>query len=674
MTERAGIDVFVNPTEAETGSSRARKAFDKATGSASRLERSNASLADSFRKMLGPIASVVSVTAGLTKLTRTTREFDILNAQLVTATGNADAAAVAFDAIEQFATRTPYQLNQSVEAFTKLVNLGLTPSQEALESYGDTSAAMGKDLMQFIEAVADAATAEFERLKEFGIRASNQGDTIAFTFRGTTSIVKNNAEEIEKYLISLGQNNFAGSMANRMATLDGAISNLGDSWDALFRAISDQGAGSLIEQTVRLGISALDELSTMIRSGELEAALGASVSSFDSWGSDVSDIVSQVDSIIVDTFNNWGVSADSTADIMSESFKRFPQNVRALIQIAAVEFGSFIDKADAYGKELKDKVNIFDGDSFDLGSELKRINQVRLDSIDAILEERDKSIASTDEQIVAAQKLRAEYDSTVAAKRKASSESDPLKGFKSGGQGELIELENQIRARQELELAMIQGFDSVKEQQEYDHKQRMAAIQLQYVGDSQKYFLELVKWEKLTGRQRAINALGVLTTMTQDLSTNSKKMFEISKALSITQTIISTYEGAQNAFTAMSKVPIVGPQLGIAAAAAAIAAGIARVNAIRKQSFNSGGSISSAGTYQGPSASSVGAPTVNTTQQNYSQQSATPAAAPVINIYGDVNGDNAVQIIEQIRDLVSNHDYTLIDVQSSNGQALSNAA
>ena len=36
------------------------------------------------------------------------------------------------------------------------VNLGLTPSEAALKSYGDTSAALGKDLSQMIEAVADA--------------------------------------------------------------------------------------------------------------------------------------------------------------------------------------------------------------------------------------------------------------------------------------------------------------------------------------------------------------------------------------------------------------------------------------------------------------------------------------------------------------------------------------
>ena len=35
---------------------------------------------------------------------------------------------------------------------------------------------MGKSLNQMIEAVADATTGEFERLKEFGIKARTHGE------------------------------------------------------------------------------------------------------------------------------------------------------------------------------------------------------------------------------------------------------------------------------------------------------------------------------------------------------------------------------------------------------------------------------------------------------------------------------------------------------------------
>ena len=222
-------------------------------------------------KRAGSIALAFGAGFGGAQLARQmvdiTRQTDILNAQLRTATGSVGAAAVAFEQLERFAAQTPFALEQSIEAFVKLTNLGLTPSERAMRSYGDTASAMGKDLDQMIEAVADAATAEFERLKEFGIRAKNEGDTIAFTFRGITTRVANEAAAIEEFLIGLGETEFAGAMAERTDTLDGAISNLGDSWDGLFRQISGQGLGELIEGQVRAAISALDGLTSRLAAG-----------------------------------------------------------------------------------------------------------------------------------------------------------------------------------------------------------------------------------------------------------------------------------------------------------------------------------------------------------------------------------------------------------------------
>ena len=57
--------------------------------------------------------------------------------------------------------------------------------------------------------------------------------------------------------------------------------------------------------------------------------------------------------------------------------------------------------------------------------------------------------------------------------------------------------------------------------------------------------------------------------------------------------MVSTIQGAQDAFTSLAKVPYVGPILGAAAAAAAIAAGFARVAQIRAErpSYAEGGEI-----------------------------------------------------------------------------------
>lgn len=158
----------------------------------------------------------------------TAGSFEDLQASIKTMTGSTEAAQEAFNNLLDFTASTPFQLEEVMGAFIKLKALGLDPSMESLTSYGNTASAMGKSLDQFIEAVADASTFEFERLKEFGIKARQQGNRVAFTFRGTTTVVKKNATEIEAYLKRIGDVDFAGAMADRMETFNGVRSNFMD--------------------------------------------------------------------------------------------------------------------------------------------------------------------------------------------------------------------------------------------------------------------------------------------------------------------------------------------------------------------------------------------------------------------------------------------------------------
>ena len=213
---------------------------------------------------LGALGVTLSAGAVLGKLVAVQREFDVLNASLRTMTGSSAAAEREMKWIKVFAKETPFGLKQTTEAFVKMKSLGLDPSREALTSYGNTASAMGKELSQMIEAVADASTGEFERLKEFGIKAKQEGDKVELTFQGVTTSIGNNSAEITGYLEKLGNNEFAGAMALRAGTLDNAISSLGDTWDDLFRTINDQNAGSLIFDSVKLAEGGVVDLITVI--------------------------------------------------------------------------------------------------------------------------------------------------------------------------------------------------------------------------------------------------------------------------------------------------------------------------------------------------------------------------------------------------------------------------
>ena len=418
-----------------TGVAKAEKGLDALEKSGRRAERATDGLVGAFRAAIGPVAAFAGAALSLQKVIDTQRQFDVLNAGLITATGSAESAAVAFEALQDFASKTPYSLDQAVEGFTKLVNLGLTPSEAALMSYGNTASAMGKDLSQMIEAVADAATGEFERLKEFGIKAKQQGDQVSLTFRGVTTTIGNNAAEIEQYLTRLGENEFAGAMERRMDSLDGALSNLSDEWSKFYLNVSQAGVGELIEDSVRSAIAVLEELNAMLASGEMEAYLDAIAGQWDAWSDDVQRSVGFITTFLNESFGDWQDNGESTVDFLVKAFQLWPANVRAFIQIITVEIASLVDRAKIWGAAIADNLNPFNGTTSldDIGRRIDAIGRARMDSIAAILQERDTAVSGYEEQIAAARRLREEYDKNRAAR--SESGSDRLAGFRVSSKG-----------------------------------------------------------------------------------------------------------------------------------------------------------------------------------------------------------------------------------------------
>lgn len=482
MNDTASLEIRVLSDQVD----QANRRLDNLEKKGSRAERATDGLTGAFSRLAGPLLAAVSATAALSKLVDVSREFDKLNAGLITATGSAENAKVAFEAIQDFATNTPYDLAQVTDSFTKLVNYGLDPSEKALTSYGNTASALGKDLNQMIEAVADAATGEFERLKEFGIRASSEGDRVKFTFRGVTTEVGKNAAEIESYLIALGENNFGDAMANRMNTLDGALSNLGDEWDKLFLNISQAGVGDVIEDSVRLAIDVLAELNAMLASGELEGYLDAIAGKFDGWGKDVQETIRILTQFYKDNLEQFEDEGASTVKFLIDAFKNFPENVRAFIQIMVTEVAAGLDKAKAYAGAFKDGIKaIFNDDTVaGVGARLEQrlqiINSARQDSLQDIFNEREASLSSFDQQIAAAKKLREEYDKNQAAKRAQTG--DRLAGFRqsgdSGASGGVDKAAAAAAKRQQDEFQrLVESLRSEEEAIEASYQKRKAIIE-----------------------------------------------------------------------------------------------------------------------------------------------------------------------------------------------------
>jgi len=194
----------------------------------------------SLFKSITQAVGAMGLTTLASSVINTTAKFEKYQAVLTNTYQSSDKAAKSFAFIKEFAASTPFSVDELTSSFIKFLNRGLEPTKESLTAFGDIAASQGKSFDQFTEAVLDATSGEFERLKEFGIQASKSGDQVALSFKGQTLSIRNTKEEIEKALISFGKMpGVADSMASVSKTTEGAFSNLGDAMDSLKVALGN---------------------------------------------------------------------------------------------------------------------------------------------------------------------------------------------------------------------------------------------------------------------------------------------------------------------------------------------------------------------------------------------------------------------------------------------------
>ena len=259
-----------------------------------RIDRMGKGL-DNFARKAGRFTAAAGVLVGTglgilgRSVVNTSAQFETFAATLETIEGSAEKAQESLDWIAEFGKTTPYDVAQVTDSFVKLKAYGIDPiADDALRTLGDTAAAMGKPLNQAVEAFADAATGEFERLKEFGIKAKTEGDNVTFAWtengQELTKTVKKSSEEIRGFLLQTMGDRFAGAMDRQSRTWTGMMSNLGDTWTDFQRRIGEAGFfDNVSDKLARL----LDWLNKLDKDGTL-----------DRWAQNLSDVLSTSADII----------------------------------------------------------------------------------------------------------------------------------------------------------------------------------------------------------------------------------------------------------------------------------------------------------------------------------------------------------------------------------------
>lgn len=142
--------------------------------------------------------------------------------------------------LQKFAAQTPFEFPELVQSTVNLENFGIKSDQiigdtgrNWTQIIGDTASAMGKTYDQVTQAVLDASTGEYERLKELGVKASVEGDKVRFSYmkNGKQMVAeadRNNSEMIQSTLAAIWNDKYEGAMEKQAKTFNGQMATFRD--------------------------------------------------------------------------------------------------------------------------------------------------------------------------------------------------------------------------------------------------------------------------------------------------------------------------------------------------------------------------------------------------------------------------------------------------------------
>lgn len=243
--------------------------------------------------------------------------------------------------------------------------------------------------------------------------------------------------------------------------------------------------------------------------------------------------------------------ADLRADLINKETKSFRLQKRVKTEINELERELIVEK-EKRAKEEQDILNKkikADQEQMDLE------NQSKLDAFNKLkaLEDENFLASIENEKERALALLDQQYDAELAS---------------------LSQYENFLELKEQLDIKYTNAKEAL------DTKQK--------------------EWEEYTTNER----LGLASDAFGQMSEIMGKETKAGQAAAVVQAGISTYLGAQEAYTSMAKIPVVGPVLGGIAAAAAVAMGLKNIAAIKSGGKSGGGSTN----IPAPSTSNTPAP------------------------------------------------------------------
>lgn len=200
---------------------------DRASRQLRNIDKAASSLSTSL-KAAGAAAAAFATGSIVTGIAKQYSAFERYRSVLTTYLGSQQKANAELKRLQNLANALPQDLQDITEAFTILKRNGIDTSSKSLSAFSNIATANGKTFEQLAEAVGDALTGEFERLKEFGIKVSKENDQFTATIGSQQVAVAKTSTDLVRQLQALGEEGgrFGNAAKDNANSLNQSYSNL----------------------------------------------------------------------------------------------------------------------------------------------------------------------------------------------------------------------------------------------------------------------------------------------------------------------------------------------------------------------------------------------------------------------------------------------------------------
>ena len=246
----------LNPLKGKVGK------LDKEFG---KVDKSINKASGSFGKFKGLLAGALTI-GGITAFTKSVVEAssraEDLKTTLETVTGSAQEGDKAFKFINDFATRTPFDIETLTETFIKLKAAGIEPTEKLLTQFGDM-ASVTTDRIGSLNAITDL----FARTTAGGLgledlnRLADRGVPVFDIFQQKLGLTRlevsefgktaEGAAKLKDALLEGLDEKFAGGMDKASQNLSVSMSNLGIAFNNALIAVGEGGLSDAINNTAQ---------------------------------------------------------------------------------------------------------------------------------------------------------------------------------------------------------------------------------------------------------------------------------------------------------------------------------------------------------------------------------------------------------------------------------------